>query len=89
MNFIKEEYRIYAVDHQQQLLAEIDFPKDGDNLVCITHTYVAPQLRGQKIGEKLVTLALDEIRQKGWNYEVSCSYASAILKRNEIGEKEI
>ena len=49
MEFLEEKGRIYAVDANGKLLAEVTFPDDG-NTAVIDHTFVDESLRGQGTG---------------------------------------
>lgn len=75
MEFIHESNRIFACAVTGELLAEITFPACGGHTVIIDHTYVHPSLRGQQIGDKLMRLALADIRASGRDVRVSCPYA--------------
>ena len=46
---LEEKGRIYAVDANGKLLAEVTFPDDG-NTAVIDHTFVDESLRGQGTG---------------------------------------
>ena len=46
MEFLEEKGRIYAVDANGKLLAEVTFPDDG-NTAVIDHTFVDESLRGR------------------------------------------
>lgn len=41
----------------------------------ITHTYVNPDYRGQKIAERIVNMVIDEARKAGKKIKPTCSYA--------------
>ena len=41
----------------------------------ITHTYVNPNYRGQKIAEKILNMIIDEARKAGKKIKPICSYA--------------
>ena len=53
MEFLEEKGRIYAVDANGKLLAEVTFPDDG-NTAVIDHTFVDESLRGQGTASKLL-----------------------------------
>ena len=42
----------------------------------ITHTYVNPDYRGQKIAEKIVNIVIEEARKAGKKIKPVCSYAN-------------
>jgi len=84
LEFLEEDNRIYSKDDQENLVAEITFPKDEDGYYNINHTFVDESLRGQKIGKKLVELAITKIRKNGGKVRATCSYAKHYLEKNEI-----
>jgi len=75
MELKKEDYRIYAHDENDNLLAEITFPPVTKDKVVINHTYVAPQLRNQGIADSLCHAAADTIRENNLKCVASCPYA--------------
>jgi predicted GNAT family acetyltransferase len=48
----------------------------------ITHTGVAPALRGQGIAAALVRAALEHARAAGLKVDPQCSYAAAYMRRH-------
>lgn len=84
MEFIEEDNRIYGVDKQGNIIAEITFPKDKDGYYNINHTFVDESLRGQNIGKKLVEMALEKIRKNEGEVRATCSYAKHYLEKNGI-----
>ena len=83
MNFITEDNRIYMNDDAGKMLAEITFPKTGDNEYTIDHTFVDDSLRGQGIASKLVQAAVDEISSRGAELKATCSYAVKWIDKNK------
>lgn len=79
MDFIKEEDRVYCVNENNKLIAEISFPEIENGIFDINHTFVDESLRGQGIGKKLVEMAVKEIEAKNGKMVISCSYAKKIL----------
>lgn len=77
MNFIREKDRVYLNDEDGNLIAEIDFPADGDNTVDINHTYVSSTLRGKGVAGKLMENAVKVIEENNWKAKTSCTYAQA------------
>ena len=79
MNFIAEKNRIYAMDSNNELVAEITFPHVSSDInsdiVDINHTFVDTSLRGQGVAGKLVEAAYYEIKRQGKKAVVSCAYA--------------
>lgn len=76
MLFIHEENKIYSNDANHHMLAVVTFPKAGDQVVNIDHTYVDKSLRGQGIAGKLMQETVNHLRQNNLKAKVSCSYAA-------------
>lgn len=65
---------------------------DGHLCVCeyqqrngemvFTHTFVAPELRGRGIAEKLVRAALDFARHETYRVVPECSYVASFIRRH-------
>ena len=62
MNFIKEKNRIYSINSEGQVIAEIVFVEEKKGVFNIRHTFVDKSLRGQRIASKLVEEAVKEIK---------------------------
>lgn len=81
MDYITDKERIYALDSNGKVVAEVTFPtKDG--ISTIDHTFVDNSLRGQGIAGKLVRLAVDNIISDGNRIAATCPYAVAWFKRH-------
>ncbi len=87
MDFIKKNNRIYSLDSDGKIVAEIDFEKKADepNKYVIFRTFVDKSLSGQGIAGQLVELAIAEIQSRGATFEATCSYVKDYLskKKNE------
>ena len=75
MNFQKENGRIWLENEEGRLVAEITFPEVRPGVANIDHTFVDPSLRGQGAAGKLVQAAVDQLRQRDMQAELTCSYA--------------
>lgn len=82
MNYVHESNRISLSSPTGDLLAEITFPLERDQVVNINHTYVHPDLRGQQIADTLMRLALADIREQGLSFVATCPYAVRWLERH-------
>ncbi len=58
-----------------KMLAEVDFPVEYLDNVCIIHTYVDKSLRGQGVAAKLLELTAEELRKTKRKAVPKCSYA--------------
>ena len=83
MDFIKEEGRIYSLNSNGQVIAEITYVKEEDNYYNINHTYVSDVLRGQGIGKILLKLAIEDIESKNGKVRATCEYAKAQLMKDK------
>ena len=59
MEFIKEDSRIYSLDNDKKVVAEITFYESENGVFTIDHTFVDESLRGQGIAGKLVEMAVE------------------------------
>ena len=49
-----EKERVYALNEDGKLVAEITFPETAPGVYTMDHTFVDPSLRGQGMADKLV-----------------------------------
>lgn len=82
MEFLKENSRIYSLDENQKVIAEITFEEIEKGVFNINHTFVDESLRGQGIASKLVEMAVDEIQKRNGRVQATCSYAKKWLEKN-------
>ncbi len=62
--------------------AEMTFSKAGEHLIIIDHTAVPDAFRGQGIGVKLVTRAVEDARAAGKKIMPLCPFANAQFRRH-------
>ena len=72
----------YVIRDGDQVAAEITYQTSG-NVFIVDHTYVSPELRGQKVAETLLNLVVQEARETGKKIIPVCSYAAAQFKRKK------
>lgn len=75
INLQHEDNRIFALDENNEIIAEITFPKISDNKVDINRTFVHSSLRGQGIADELMQACVNKIQSNGFSAAASCSYA--------------
>ena len=63
-------------------LAEMTFSKVGEHRIIIDHTDVPDAFRGQGIGVKLVTRAVEDARASGKKIIPLCPFANAQFRRH-------
>lgn len=78
----REETRVYALNEEGKLVAEITFPMTAPGVYTIDHTFVDPSLRGQGAADALVRAALEQIKQNGGQVQATCSYAASWLTKH-------
>ena len=89
MKWNYEDERIYSINNENVLMAEVAFAFIGDNEVDINHTYVNPELRGQGIAGDMLKLLAEHLMQKGIKAIATCPYANAWLKKNVAAYSDI
>jgi predicted GNAT family acetyltransferase len=62
--------------------AEMTFSKAGDKLIIIDHTGVPDAFRGQGVGLRLVTRAVEDARAAGKKIMPLCPFANAQFRRH-------
>ena len=82
MQFLKEENRIYAMNNNNETIAEVTFYEIENGVYNIDHTFVDDSLRGQGIGSKLVQEAVKKIEDKGAQIEATCPFANKWLEEH-------
>lgn len=76
---LSEPTRFEATVESRLCLAEYRL---ADGLMLITHTEVAPSLRGRGIAGELIQAALDHAQAHGLKVRPLCSYARAYMRRH-------
>lgn len=74
MELRHERDRIFALNPEGKIIAEITFPI-SDGIATIDHTFVDASLRGQGVAGMLVSSAVEQIRTAGLKAQPTCSYA--------------
>ncbi len=84
MKELLKDEQYLLLGENDEILAEIDFPKVDEKTIEITHTIVSPFLQGQGIASKLVEKVLEIAKEKGYKVNASCSYARHYLEKNGL-----
>lgn len=82
MDFKAESSRLYTLDDEGKLIAEITFPETAPGIYTIDHTFVDDALRGQGVAGQLVAAAVKQIKVNGGKVTATCSYAQNWLKKH-------
>jgi predicted GNAT family acetyltransferase len=83
MNLVSEFNRVYAVDEDGRLVAEVVFPPIGAGLVDIEHTFVDDSLRGGGVANELLEAAYERIKGDGKRAKATCGYAVKWFAKHE------
>ena len=81
MEFQHERERIFALDEQGKLVAEVTFPV-SEGVADIDHTFVDQSLRGPGVAGQLLDAAVRQIRMEGLRAKATCSYAAKWFKEH-------
>jgi predicted GNAT family acetyltransferase len=73
--------RRYELLVDGELVGIADFALDGETVV-LPHTEIAPQRRGQGLGDVLVQGALDDIRSAGRTVVPACWFVAEFLDQH-------
>ena len=65
MDYIRLPHSIKRKNDNGKILAEITFPEESPGIYNIDHTYVSEELRCQGEADRLVKMAVDQIRGQG------------------------
>ena len=79
-NGAKGRYFLTAPDGA---VAEMTFTRVGEHQLIIDHTEVPDAFRGQGVGLKLVTRAVEDARAAGKKIIPLCPFAAAQFRRHE------
>lgn len=81
---VKHENGRFFIEKDGKMTAEMSYvPAEGQQIE-VNHTYVAEELRGQGVGEKLINEAVSYAREQNKKIIPTCSYAKEKLE----GESE-
>ena len=89
MEFFEEKERICVRDESGTVVAEVVFPEEGEDAVCITRTYVEEGLRGQGIAAKLMEAAANSARRRGKKIIPQCSRNIRKILRKGINSRKL
>lgn len=81
-DILKGNQKFYIGDSEDNYLAEITFSNAGDKAISIDRTYVADELRGQRIAQQLVQRVIDFAREEDLKIIPTCSYAKTFFEKN-------
>lgn len=86
MDFTHESNRIFKLNDNNELIAEVTFPNTDSDTVDINHTFVHNSLGGQGIASQLMEAAATTIREQGKKATLTCSYAIQWFEKHPENE---
>ena len=78
---IKRDGTMFYCGDSKNPLAKITFYYQ-DNLIVVDHTYFSPALRGQKIGQKLLSEIIFLAKSEGKSIDPKCSFVKKELNND-------
>lgn len=72
----------FVVQEDGKTVAEMTYALDGQTMT-IDHTFVAEELRGQKIADQLAQAAVEYAREHDYKIIPACSFAEAWFRRHK------
>ena len=82
-NYIYEDNRIYKLDDNNNLIAEVTFNKINDDTVNINHTFVDDDYTGKGYGTEIVLETIRFLKSRNYKIKSTCNFASKILEKEE------
>ncbi|MDO4903417.1 MAG: GNAT family N-acetyltransferase [Limosilactobacillus sp.] len=74
--------RIIALDANEKMMGEIDFPPVTDGRVVVERVFVDPDFRGQGVAGKLVKEFVDYAKKQDLTVKLMCPYAKEAFRRH-------
>ena len=72
----------FELDADGKSQGHLDYSFSDKDTLCIDYVQVAPALRGQQMGNKLVDAAVEWARANSHSVIARCSFARAVLNRS-------
>lgn len=82
MDFIREDHRVYLLNENNDIIAEVNFPEMSDGTCAITHTFVDPSLRGKGVAAKITEEAYQVLKEKNRKARPVCAYSIKWFEEN-------
>ncbi|MNH98261.1 Acetyltransferase (GNAT) family protein [compost metagenome] len=78
-----QEGNAFVIKEDGSVIAEVTFKPFGEGTIVIDHTYVAEEMRGQKLAEDLIRRVVEHARETNQKIIPACSYADAQFRRRK------
>jgi uncharacterized protein len=72
----------FYIEEEGEWIAEMTYFRSGDGEITIDHTEIDPKLRGEGIGEDLISEAIKFARAEGLKIKATCPYAKKVLDKH-------
>ncbi len=82
-NYIYEDNRIYKLDDNNNLIAEVTFNKINEDTYNINHTFVDDEYTGKGIGRNIVNETIRYLKSRNNKVKATCSFATKILEQEK------
>lgn len=73
----------FFIEKDGKIIAEMSYVWAGETRIIIDHTEVDASLKGQGVGKKLVTEAVNFAREKGIKIMPLCPFAQAVFDKEK------
>lgn len=73
--------------HVDGKICLIDYIKDSEGTIFLTHTEVPYGLQGRGYGMELVKKSLEDVERHGFTVVPSCSFVAAYIRRHPEWER--
>lgn len=73
----------FFIEKEGKIIAEMTYVWAGETRIIIDHTEVDESLKGQGLGKKLVTEAVNFAREKGIKIMPLCPFAQAVFDKEK------
>ncbi len=82
MNWIHEDGRMFCLNRDGELLAELTYVFSEKREAVINHTFVHPAHRGEGIAGRMMEAFVAHLRARKLTASATCPFAHAWLKKN-------
>lgn len=82
MCYVYLDDRVYLKDQRGKVVGGVTFYSGANGTVTITHTFVAPALRGQGVASRLLETVVSGLRARQQKVRPLCAFAQKWFARN-------
>ncbi|MDR1755540.1 MAG: N-acetyltransferase [Culturomica sp.] len=81
------ERKRYEFDTDGLVKPHIDYIKNNQAVIYLTHTEVPQPLQGRGVGQALVKGVLEDVEKQGLRVVPTCPFVAAYMKRNPATQR--